>query len=170
MNVPSTMAALTGKKVRWRLAELATAALMVVFAVLVALGVEEWRQERQLRAFADRARAAVDQEIELNLEEFRNTESNLIEGSETVATLLRALLEVRESGESGSIEDSLSFDEPEISTAAWLVAQASQAAPYFDYDLVIDRAPALRTGRAVRRLVGPVPGRLGCTGSGQRHQ
>ena len=50
MNVPSTMAALTGEKVRWRFAELATEALMVVFAVLVALGVEEWREERQLRA------------------------------------------------------------------------------------------------------------------------
>jgi len=140
MNVPSTMAALTGEKVRWRFAELATEALMVVFAVLVALGVEEWREERQLRAFADRARAAVDQEIELNLEEFRNTESRLTEGSETVAMLLPALLEARESGESGSVEGSFSFTEPEISRAAWRVAQASQAAPYFDYDWVIDRA------------------------------
>lgn len=140
MNVPSTLAALTGGRVRWRLAELATEALMVVFAVLVALGVEEWREERQLRAFADRARAAVDQEIELNLAEFRSTESNLSEGSETVATLLQALLEARESGESGSVEGSFSFSEPEISMAAWRVAQASQAAPYFDYDWVIDRA------------------------------
>ena len=125
MNVPSTMAALTGEKVRWRFAELATEALMVVFAVLVALGVEEWREERQLRAFADRARAAVDQEIELNLEEFRNTESRLTEGSETVAMLLQALLEARESGESGSVEGSFSFTEPEISRAAWRVARGA---------------------------------------------
>ena len=80
MNVPSTMAALTGEKVRWRLAELATEAMMVVFAVLVALGVEEWRQERQLRAFADRARAAVDLEIEQNLEQLRSHASDLVEG------------------------------------------------------------------------------------------
>ena len=140
MNVPSTLAALGGDRVRRRLPELAAEALMVVFAVLVALGVEEWREERQLRAFADRARAAVDQEIELNLAEFRSTESNLVEGSETVATVLRALLEVRESGASGSVEHSFAFSHPEISMAAWRVAQASQAAPYFDYDWVIDRA------------------------------
>lgn len=140
MNVPSTLAALGGDKVRRRLPELATEALMVVFAVLVALGVEQWREERQLRAFADRARAAVDQEIELNLGEFRNSEPNLIEGSETVATVLQALLEARESGESGSVGHSFTFSEPEISMAAWRVAQASQAAPYFDYDWVIERA------------------------------
>ena len=140
MNVPSTLAALGGTRVRRRLPELATEALMVVFAVLVALGVEEWREERQLRAFADRARAAVDQEIELNLDEFRSTESNVVEGSETVATVLQALLEARESGESGSVEHSFTFSEPEISMAAWRVAQASQAAPYFDYDWVIGRA------------------------------
>ena len=140
MNVPSTLAALGGTRVRRRLPELATEALMVVFAVLVALGVEEWREERQLRAFADRARAAVDQEIELNLDEFRSTESNVVEGSETVATVLQALLEARESGESGSVEHSFTFGEPEISMAAWRVAQASQAAPYFDYDWVIGRA------------------------------
>ena len=140
MKVPATMAALGGDKVRRKLPELATEALMVVFAVLVALGVEEWREERQLRAFADRARAAVDQEIELNLEEFRNTESRLAEGSESVATLLRPLLEARESGESGSVEGGFTFAEPEISMAAWRVAQASRAAPYFDYDWVIGRA------------------------------
>lgn len=50
---------------RWKLAELATEALMVVFAVLVALGVEEWREERRLRTFAERARAAVDLEIDV---------------------------------------------------------------------------------------------------------
>ncbi len=35
---------------------------MVVFAVLAAFGVEEWREERQLRRFADmaRLREAVD--------------------------------------------------------------------------------------------------------------
>ena len=140
MKVPATMAALGGDKVRRRLPELATEALMVVFAVLVALGVEEWREERQLRAFADRARAAVDQEIELNLDEFRSVESGLNEGSEKVATVLQALLEARASGESGSVEGGFTFAEPEISMAAWRVAQASRAAPYFDYDWVIDRA------------------------------
>ena len=140
MTVPSTVAALGVDQVRWKLAALATEALMVVFAVLVALGVEEWREERQLRAFADRARAAVDQEIEQNLAEFRSVGPNLIEGSEAVTTTVQALLEARESGEPGSVEFSFRFGQPEISMAAWRVAQASQAAPYFDYDWVIDRS------------------------------
>ena len=141
MNVPSTMAALTGQKVRWRLAELATEAAMVVFAVLVALGVEQWREERQLRAFADRARAAVDLEIQQNLDEFRRTGTGLTDGRERTGTALRALLQVQR-GEmvSGSVELDLGLDLPDISTAAWRVAQASQAAPYFDYDWVIERA------------------------------
>ena len=140
MNVPSTLAALGGEKVRRRLPELATEALMVVFAVLVALGVEEWREERQLRAFADRARAAVDLEIQQNLDEFRSAGPGLSEGRETVATVLQALLEARASGGPGSVEHYFSFGEPEISMAAWRVAQASQAAPYFEYRWVIERA------------------------------
>ena len=141
MNVPSTMAALTGEKVRWRLAELATEAAMVVFAVLVALGVEQWREERQLRAFADRARNAVDLEIRQNLDEFRKTGPGLAEGREQSETALQALLRVQR-GEtvSGSVELNLGLELPDISTAAWRVAQSSQAAPYFDYDWVIDRA------------------------------
>ena len=140
MNVPSTLAALTGGKVRWRFAELATEALMVVFAVLVALGVEEWREERQLRAFADRARAAVDLEIRQNLDAFRRTRQGLIDGRDQVAQVLQALTEAQESREHGSVSAEFGFDFPEISTAAWRVAQASQAAPYFDYEWVIERA------------------------------
>ena len=143
MNVPSTMAALTGEKVRWRLAELATEAMMVVFAVLVALGVEEWRQERQLRAFADRARAAVDLEIEQNLEQLRSHASDLVEGRDVFRSTLQALRQVQEdpdSFEGESVTLNFSFQFPNLSAAAWRVAQTSQAAPYFDYDWVIERA------------------------------
>lgn len=142
MNVPATVAALGGDKARWKLAELATEALMVVFAVLVALGVEEWREERQLRAFADRARAAVDLELEQNLDEFRSDGPDLIDGRDRVGSTLQQLREAQEMSpdEEGSVDFSFGFDFPDISTAAWRVAQSSQAAPYFDYDWVIERA------------------------------
>ena len=135
--------ALGGDRVRWKLAELATEALMVVFAVLVALGVEEWREERQLREFADRARAAVDQEIEQNLAEFRSEGPSLIDGRDSMRSMLQTLRdaqEARDRGESGNATANFAFDFPDISTAAWRVAQTSQAAPYFDYDWVIERA------------------------------
>ena len=143
MNVPSTLAALTGGRVRWRLAELVAEAVMVVFAVLVALGVEEWREERQLRAFADRARAAVDLEIEQNLEQLRSHGPDMGEGRDDVRNTLRTLRQVQEdpdSFEGESVTFNFSFDSPDISTAAWRVAQTSQGAPYFDYDWVIERA------------------------------
>ncbi len=143
MNVPATMAALTGEKVRWRFAELATEALMVVFAVLVALGVEEWREERQLREFADRVRAAVDLEIRQNLDEFRSAGPDLIAGRDDLGSTLqklRAAQEMSDRDEERSVNSSFSVDFPDISTAAWRVAQSSQAAPYFDYAWVIERA------------------------------
>ena len=143
MRAPSIVVALGRGKVRWKLAELATEALLVVFAVLVALGVEEWPEERQLRAFAARARAAVDQEIEQNLAEFRSVGPELIVGRDRVRSTLQTLRdaqEARDRGESGSASLSFDFDLPDISTAAWRVAQASHAAPYFDYDWVIERA------------------------------
>lgn len=123
------------------LGEIAIEALMVVFAVLAALGVEEWRETRQLRAFADRARAAVDLEIGENLAEFRRAEPGLIAKRDEMEAALGALARMQrgEPLESG-LELTFEWDLPEISTASWRVAQSSQAAPYFDYDWVIARA------------------------------
>ena len=154
MNVPATLAALGGEKVRRRLPELATEALMVVFAVLVALGVEEWREERQLRAFADRARAAVDLEIEQNLDEFRSDGPDLIDGRDHVGSTLRKLREAQETldpDEEGGVDFSFSFDFPDISTAAWRVAQSQSGGALLRLRLG-DRA--CQTVRRVRDVPG----------------
>ena len=114
---------------------------MVVFAVLAALGVEEWREERQLRRFADMARAAVELEIETNLEEFRANRTSL-------RVLLERIARVMEKAESGvdAVHGGrgldISFALPEVSSAAWRTAQASQAAAIFDYNWVIRVARA----------------------------
>ena len=125
------LAALTGRS---KLAELAIESLMVVFAVLVAFGVEEWREERQLRQFADVARAAVELELRENLDEFRKAEPALAEATELFQRVLQA-----ESEDDPFADREISFSLPlaEISSAAWRAAQASQASPYFDYDWVI---------------------------------
>ena len=81
------LAALTGRS---KLAELAIESLMVVFAVLVAFGVEQWREERQLRRFADVARAAVELELRENLDEFREAEPALEDATELFLRILRA--------------------------------------------------------------------------------
>jgi len=116
---------------RSRLPELAIEAAMVVFAVLVALGVEEWREERQLREFADRARGAVAAEVGANLEELRSTGAAL----DSTATLLSRV--VRENDVS-LLTGGLALVLPDFSAAAWRTAQTSQASAYLDYDWMIE--------------------------------
>ncbi len=114
---------------------MAAEALMVVFAVLIAFGVEEWREERQLRQFAASARAAIELEMQENLDEFRSSQPSLR------SLLQRFALFVRAEDESDPVFDDgvfdISFALPNVSSAAWRTAQTSEAAPYFDYDWII---------------------------------
>lgn len=129
-------------KPRRNLADISIEVVMIVFAVFLALGVEERREERQLHNLADRARVAVDLELQHNLIELMLTESNLIEAQERFANTLQRVIEIR-SGSPPSTSLNLKdffLDFPEISTAAWRVAQASQAAPYQDFDWLVERA------------------------------
>lgn len=113
---------------------------MVVFAVLAALGVEQWREERQLRRFAERAREAVDLEIGQNLDEFQRTGPALAARRDEMAVALKDLLDVQRGEPSGGIELTFEWSFPDASSAAWRVAQASPASPYFDYDWVLERS------------------------------
>ena len=122
---------------RRKLPEIAVEAVMVVFAVFAAFGVEEWRDERQLRQFAVVARSAVETEIVENLEEFRRTGPALTALAAEVEGSLRMARE--ESAVDWEGLD-LSLQLPRVSTAAWGTAQGSQAAPYFDYGWVIQVA------------------------------
>ena len=119
---------------RRRLPEIALEAVMGVFAVFAAFGVEEWRDERQLRQFAAVAREAVETEIAENLEEFRTVGPVLGALTSQLDGLLQA---ARDGGVERYDELSLGVRMPRTSTAAWRAAQASQAAPYFDYGWVI---------------------------------
>lgn len=119
----------------WNLAAMATEALMVVFAVLVAFGVDNWRETRQLRQFAEVAQAAVQLEIEENWQQFRDSHSSIRSLQERIAALAQA-----ESEDDPAIRDGpvgIPFLLPDTSSAAWRTAQASEAAPYFDYDWII---------------------------------
>lgn len=136
---------------RRKLPEIALEAAMVVFAVLVAFGVDEWREQRQLREFADAARRAVETEIAENARQFREAQPML---TALTAQVEGALETAREGRSDASLDLSLRL--PQVSTAAWDVAQSSQGAPYFDYDWVIRVARAYEGygGYAeIRRLV-----------------
>lgn len=113
---------------------------MVVFAVLTALGVEQWRENRQLRRFADRARSAVDLEIGRNLDEFRRVFPGLTAKRDDPGQSLAALRDVQRGIPGDGVELTFEWDFPKASTAAWQVAQASPATPFFDYDWLLARA------------------------------
>ena len=121
--------------VRRRMASLLVEASMVVFALLVALALEEWRQEQRLLEFADRAQVAVVAEIEANLQELDGTRDALL-------AMQGILTEVLESGDLAVMGGDLELTLPELSHAAWEVAQGSEAAPYFEYEWVIEMARA----------------------------
>ncbi|MCY3745389.1 MAG: hypothetical protein OXH05_04090 [Acidobacteria bacterium] len=130
----------TPARPRRTLGEIATEALMVVFAVLAALGVEQWREDRQLQRFAERAREAVDLEIRQNLEEFQRTGPALAAKRGEMADALKNLLGVQRGEPSSGVELTFEWSFPDASSAAWRVAQSSPATPYFDYDWVLERS------------------------------
>ena len=108
---------------RQKLPEIAVEAAMVVFAVFAAFGVEEWREDRQLRQFAVVARTAVETEIAENLAEFRATEPVL---TALVAQLDALLQAAREGDVEVDDEVSLGLRMPRTSTAAWRAAQGAK--------------------------------------------
>jgi hypothetical protein len=118
-----------------KVAGLLVEAGMIVFAVMVALGVEEWRNERGLEDFADRVQESVVAELEANLEELRSTAPSL---RATQATLGQVVA----TGDLSLLSNDVSFELPEISSAAWSAAQSSEAGPYLDYEWVIQVARA----------------------------
>ena len=130
---------------RSRFADLALEAVMVVFAVLIALGVEEWREERQLREFAGRARDAVVAEMRANLEEYHGAAASL-------DSVRNVLAEVVEKGDASLLEGDLSITLPEASSAAWRAAQASQASAFLDYDWVIRVSRAYEVTATYQRI------------------
>ncbi len=128
--------------------ELAREALMVVFAVLVALAVEEWRDERQMHEFADRARMGVVTELRANLDEFEETGPGLL----ATDAMLREVTQE----EDFSLLANFNLGLPDFSSAAWRASQVSPAASYFDFDWVIEVPRAYETYEVYSRMADQV--------------
>lgn len=128
-----------------KLPELALEAVMVVFAVLVALAVQEWSDERQMHEFADRARAGVLTEVRANVEEFESSGASL----RAAQARLRATVQAEDLS---LLNGDLSLTFPDFSAAAWRASQNSPAASYFDFDWVIRVARAYETYEVYSRV------------------
>ena len=114
---------------RKRFPDLVVEAGMIFLAVVLALAAEEWRENRDRQALADRALYSVVEEVRSNLDELERTAPSNIARLEAA----RAVLEEMEAGdESGDVD--IGLEVSLLSTAAWQSAQMSQAVHYFDLD------------------------------------
>ena len=144
MNKPAFLARFRAARLPERVVDLSIQAVLIVFAVLLALGLEEWWNERELQAIAAEARLAVELEIENNLAELNGAEAGLTSGIAAVDRLVALLRRAQRDGlplealDESQVEVDLPY--PRISTAAWRVAQTSRAAPYLEYGWLIEQA------------------------------
>lgn len=112
---------------RRKLPELLLEAVSVVFAVLVALGVDEWRQDRENLRLAHRALTGIAAEIQGNLGE--------LDGAREANQAMLEQLEAAVSSESPQ-SFGVQFEYALLSSAAWQTSQVTQAIHFVDYGLV----------------------------------
>jgi hypothetical protein len=124
---------------RAKLSGLALEGLMVIFAVLVALAVDEWREGRQYRDRAERARNSVMAELRSNQNELHSTRDGLAAARDSLAAALVAI----DSG--GAPLASLDFSLPEFSSAAWKTAQTIEAATHLELEWLVAAGRAYET-------------------------
>lgn len=104
--------------------------LSVMFAVLVALGVDQWWEERENIELGNKLKADIELEIQKNLEEIKVTHENY---SSTSDTLLIHLAKPEVSLDSVRINLELAI----LTSATWHMAQMLRAIHYMDYKWVI---------------------------------
>ncbi|MCA9738822.1 MAG: hypothetical protein R3E98_08110 [Gemmatimonadota bacterium] len=116
---------------RTRLRQSAAAALLevgsIVFAVLIALAADEWREGRQLEAQARLARAAVVHELRANRDELRSSQ-------ESIDRTWNALRSAADAFAAGGEPDGpvLDLSLPDLSSGAWEGARLVAAGGRFD--------------------------------------
>lgn len=114
-----------------KLPELLLEATMIFFAVLLALGAEEWRESRDRNQLAERALRGVIEELRSNRDEMETTGNLNLEALEAAQFVLAELEAGRDQGEVG-----IGLDVALLSSAAWHSAQMSQAVQYLDLDVM----------------------------------
>lgn len=116
-------------RLRSKLPELAVEAFSVMLAVLVALAVDAWREDRANQQLAALARTSILDEARGNLEEIRSTRADHV-------TLLEALAGEVAALESGGDSAQIGFNFALLSSAAWQTAQVTRATQFLDFDWV----------------------------------
>jgi hypothetical protein len=119
--------------------ELLVEAASVTFAVLLALGVDSWQEERREQRRADRARESIVAEIASNREEV----SRAVVQSDSIRRDIALVAAQIERSDSGMVELNLRF--PVLSAAAWTTAQTTGATQPLPFDWLLRVAQIYET-------------------------
>jgi len=107
--------------------------ISVVFAVLVALGVDQWWEKRENVELASKLKTEIEGEIQKNLVETEKTHDNYTSTFDTIMVYL-------EGPDSLLLDIKLNIELAILTSATWNTAQMLRATHYMDYDWVIEVA------------------------------
>jgi hypothetical protein len=146
-NMESAGRSTRRRRLRQSLPELLIEASWVVFAVLVAFAVDEWREHRADLELAARARTSILAELRANRDEVggvvpQNT-AHLAHATALAASARNEgekaagakAADEKDGGEPLTIE--LSWEVAQVSFASWQAAQSTRATQFLDYNWVV---------------------------------
>ena len=116
---------------RHKLPEILIEAGSIVFAILLAFAVDEWRERRGQLAVAERAPRTIVSELKANRSELRGTRGANAQTLENITKQVAALGEKR----ANSVQTGMNLSQ--LSAAAFQTAQATQAAQFLDFDWLV---------------------------------
>ncbi|MGD2070810.1 MAG: hypothetical protein PVI57_19215 [Gemmatimonadota bacterium] len=137
------------RRMRPWLARAVAEAALVVFAVLLALAVDEWREDRAMARLAERTTESVAGEIRRNRAELVEEQAAGTGSPAVLAALDSAIATIRDGGEPKSI--SANWNVSLLSSAAWETAQLTRATQHMDLDRVIQLAEVYELQRFFSR-------------------
>jgi hypothetical protein len=136
-----------GERLREKWPEILLEAASVVVAVLLAFGVDEWRDARAKRELAERARTSVLAEIRANRDELRGVYAM---NAKQLATMQQTLDFFTAHPDAKDASVSLAFHAAQLSQAAWDAARTTQAAQLVPFDWVVEVARVYETQELYR--------------------
>lgn len=139
-----------------KLGALVAEASMVVFAVLVALAVDEWREDREVAAQVARAQAGVEAELRANQAEFRSGYASVQAMFDSVSSMAARM----QRGEV-ILEGNLGGNLPEFSDAAWETARVTGTLAHMPYEWVLRTARVYEVQALARQAQSQVLSSLG---------
>jgi hypothetical protein len=130
-------------RLREKMPELLLEAASVVFAVLLALGVDEWREHRSRQELAIRARDSIVRELRANRREIVDIQRDYQSELERIT----AQMKVMEKSVVREIDINLKL--AQLSSAAWETTKSTEALQLLEFTWLVDVAGTYEVQRLV---------------------